>query len=89
VPSWRLLIRAEGASLACATAGKTIQEVALFDAAGSGLPVTGGNMLCRAVHGAQALNVGDASECHGRAALPLATGFGRMHIRRHGGDVRA
>jgi hypothetical protein len=33
-----LLVRSPLASLACATAGKTIQEAALFDAAGSGPP---------------------------------------------------
>jgi len=48
--------------ITCATGGKTIQEVALFDAAGTGTPPSGGNMLCRAVHGAQALNVGDSIE---------------------------
>jgi len=44
------------ALITCAGAGKTIQEVGLFDAA------TVGNMLCRAVHGAQTLAVGDAIE---------------------------
>lgn len=48
--------------ITCATAGKTIQEVALFDAAGTGTPPSGGVMLCRAVHGAQTLAVGDAVE---------------------------
>ena len=50
------------AQIACATAGKTIQEVALFDAAGTGTPASGGVMLCRAVHGAQTLAVGDSIE---------------------------
>jgi len=48
------------ATITCAGAGKTIQEVGVFDAAGSGSPPTGGNLFLRAVHGAQTLNVGDA-----------------------------
>lgn len=50
------------ATITCAGAGKTIQEVATFDAAGSGSPPSGGTMFLRAVHGAQTLNVGDSIE---------------------------
>jgi len=49
-------------TITCAGAGKTIQEVGLFDAAGSGSPPSGGNMLLRAVHGAQTLSVSDSIE---------------------------
>jgi hypothetical protein len=49
-------------TITCAGAGKSIQEVGLFDAAGSGSPPSGANMLCRSVHGVQTLNVGDAIE---------------------------
>jgi hypothetical protein len=47
------------ATVFCATAGKTINEVGLFDTIGTGLPVTGGNMYLRAVVGPYTLNVGD------------------------------
>ena len=39
---------------------QTIQEVGLFDAAGSGTPATGGNMYIRAVHGASTLAINDS-----------------------------
>lgn len=39
---------------------QTIQEVGLFDSAGTGTPATGGNMLMRAVHGSTTLAIGDA-----------------------------
>ena len=42
--------------------GTAISEVALFDAAGSGSPPTGGTMFLRAVHGAQNLGVGDGTQ---------------------------
>lgn len=41
------------------SSGQTIQEVGLFDAAGSGSPATGGNMFMRGVHGSTTLNSGD------------------------------
>jgi hypothetical protein len=50
------------ALITCATGGKTIQEVGLFDAAGSGTPPSGGTLFARAVHGAQTLSVGDSIE---------------------------
>ena len=41
------------------TSGATIQEVGLFDAAGTGSPATGGNMFVRGVHTAKVLAAGD------------------------------
>jgi hypothetical protein len=55
--TWQVL-----GQITCATAGKTIQEVGVFDAAGTGTPASGGNLILRAVHGAQILNVGDSIE---------------------------
>lgn len=39
---------------------QTIQEVGVFDAAGSGTPATGANMYVRGVHGSVAVNSGDS-----------------------------
>jgi len=39
---------------------QSIQEVGLFDTAGSGSPATGGNMFVRAVHGSMTLAIGDS-----------------------------
>jgi len=39
---------------------QTIQEVGLFDGAGSGSPATGNNMFLRGVHTAKVLAIGDA-----------------------------
>lgn len=39
---------------------QTIQEVALFDAVGSGSPATGGTMFLRAVHSSQVLALNDS-----------------------------
>ena len=42
------------------SSAQTIQEVGLFDAAGTGSPATGGNMYMRGVHGATTLANGDS-----------------------------
>jgi hypothetical protein len=43
-----------------AAGSRTILEVALWDAAGSGSPPTGGNFFIHADHGSTALNSGDS-----------------------------
>jgi hypothetical protein len=47
-------------TLTCAGSGKTITEVGLFDAAGSGSPPSGGSLAVYADHSGIALNVGDS-----------------------------
>ncbi len=47
-------------TITCSGASKTITNVGLFDAAGSGSPPAGGNLYMHADHGSQALAVGDA-----------------------------
>ena len=46
-------------TLTVSGAGKTITNVGLFDAAGSGSPPAGGNLFMHADHGSQVLGVGD------------------------------
>ena len=46
-------------TLTVSGAGKTITNVGLFDAAGSGSPPAGGNLFMHDDHGSQVLGVGD------------------------------
>ena len=47
-------------TITCAGAGKTITEVGIFDAAGTGSPATGGNMDIYGSFTGVALNVGES-----------------------------